>query len=225
MIRTSLNNQLHDIFRLDKFSSNVFQIEIEKINQANPIHKKGSKQDPGNYRPISLTSVPCKVLESLIRDELMQHLITYGLISDHQHGFRPRRSCSTQLVVTLDAWSKLLENSTPLDVIYLDFKKAFDSVPHKRLLCKLKGYGVSGKLYSWIETFLSGRYQQVSIGGCFSDTVPVTSGVPQGSVLGPLLFLMYVNDLPEVVDCPIKLFADDTKLYSGVSTDSDALSM
>ena len=190
-----------------------------------PIHKKGSKQDPGNYRPVSLTSVPCKVLESLIRDELMQHLVTYGLISDDQHGFRPRRSCSTQLLVTLDAWSKLLENSTPLDVIYLDFKKAFDSVPHKRLLCKLKGYGVSGKLYSWIEAFLCGRFQQVSIGGCYSDMVPVTSGVPQGSVLGPLLFLMYVNDLPEVVDCPIKLFADDTKLYSGVSTEGDALSM
>lgn len=198
---------------------------IWKQAQVVPIHKKGSKQDPGNYRPVSLTSVLCKVLEALIRDEVLQHLITYGLLSEDQHGFRPGRSCSTQLLATMDDWSRWLEDSTPLDVIYLDFRKAFDSVPHMRLLCKLKSYGISGKLYSWIESFLSERCQQVSIGGCCSSMVPVTSGVPQGSVLGPLLFLLYVNDLPEAVNCPVKLFADDTKLYSGIASESDALSM
>ena len=198
---------------------------IWKQAQVVPIHKKGSKQDPGNYRPVSLTSVLCKVLEALIRDEVLQHLITYGLLSEDQHGFRPGRSCSTQLLATMDDWSRWLEDSTPLDVIYLDFRKAFDSVPHMRLLCKLKSYGISGKLYSWIESFLSERCQQVSIGGCCSSMVPVTSGVPQGSVLGPLLFLLYVNDLPEAVNCPVKLFADDTKLYSGIASESDALRM
>ena len=190
-----------------------------------PIHKKGSKQEPGNYRPVSLTSVACKVLESLIRDALMEHLDTHSLLSVEQHGFRPRRSCSTQLLETIDAWSKLLDEGTALDVIYLDFRKALDSVPHKRLLCKLRSYGVSGKLLSWIEAFLSGRSQQVSLGGCHSSMIDVTSGVPQGSVLGPLLFLIYVNDLPEVVSCPIKLFADDTKLFSGMSSRNDALKL
>ena len=187
-----------------------------------PIHKKGDKQNPGNYRPVSLTSVPCKVLEALIRDALMQHLVTHDLLSEHQHGFRPRRSCSTQLIETIDAWTKMLDDNTPVDAVYLDFRKAFDSVPHRRLLNKLRSYGVSGKLLSWIESFLSERTQQVTIGGCHSTMVPVTSGVPQGSVLGPLLFLIYVNDLPDVVSCSVKLFADDAKLFSGISTDSQA---
>ena len=199
--------------------------EVWKLGKVVPIYKKGDKHNPGNYRPVSLTSVSCKVLESLIRDALMQHLTTHGLLSDAQHGFRPKRSCSTQLLATIDAWSRMLEEGTAVEVVYLDFQKAFDSVPHRRLLCKLGCYGVSGKLLSWIEAFLSERWQQVTIGGCDSSLVPVASGVPQGSVLGPLLFLLYVNDLPDVVSCPVKLFADDTKLFSGVSNDRDAAAM
>lgn len=187
-----------------------------------PIHKKGDKQLPENYRPVSLTSVPCKVLESLIRDELMRHLDSHGLLSEHQHGFRPRRSCSTQLLEALDDWTRMMDRKIPVDVVYLDFRKAFDLVPHKRLLFKLHRCGVSGKLLSWIEAFLSGRTQQVTIGGCRSNSVPVTSGVPQGSVLGPLLFLLYVNDLPEAVSCSVKLFADDAKLFSKIATELEA---
>ena len=198
---------------------------VWKLGKVVTIFKKGDKHCPGNYRPVSLTSVSCKVLESLIRDALMEHLTTYRLLSDEQHGFRPKRSCSTQLLAIIDAWSRMLEGGTSVEVVYLDFQKAFDSVPHNRLLYKLGCYGVAGKLLSWIEAFLSNRWQQVTIGGCQSNLVPVASGVPQGSVLGPLLFLLYVNDLPDVVSCPVKMFADDTKLFSGVSTDSDAAAM
>ena len=190
-----------------------------------PIFKKGDKQNPGNYRPVSLTSLPCKILESLIRDEMMHHLTTNDLLSDDQHVFRPKRSCSTQLLESIDNWSKLLEDSKPVDVVYLDFKKAFDTIPHKRLLNKLRSYGISGKLLAWIESFLSERRQQVTLGGHRSNLVPVVSGVPQGSVLGPLLFLLFVNDLPDAVDFPIKLFADDAKLFSGVSAERDAVAL
>ena len=181
-----------------------------------PIHKKGSKKEPGNYRPISLTCIPCKVMESLIRDELMEFLSSTDQISKHQHGFRPRRSCSSQLLETLEDWCRIIEQGDSVDVIYLDFRKAFDSVPHKRLLKKLCSYGISGKLLRWIEVFLSDRKQQVMVNGVHSDLVPVKSGVPKGSVLGPLLFLLYVNDIPSIVSCTAKMFADDTKIYTSM---------
>ena len=193
-----------------------------RVARVVPIHKKGDRQDPNNYRPVSLTAVPCKVLESLIRDQLMAYLTEQGLLSDHQHGFRPRRSCSTQLLEVLDAWTRELESANPVDVIYLDFRKAFDSVPHLRLLRKLQSYGISGKLLDWIRAFLIGRKQQVVLDGHQSEWADVASGVPQGSVLGPLLFLIYVNDLPENVHCDVKLFADDTKMYSCVSSAIEA---
>ena len=187
-----------------------------------PIHKKGSKSDPSNYRPVSLTAVPCKVMEALVRDELLKFLMENELLSCHQYGFRPGRSCSSQLIDVLDEWSRELECANPVDVIYLDFRKAFDSVPHQRLLSKLRSCGVSGKLLAWIECFLTRRKQRVIIDGTESDWANVTSGVPQGSVLGPLLFLIYVNDIPDAVQCTVKLFADDTKLYSRVRSPADA---
>ena len=182
-----------------------------------PIHKKGSKNLPENYRPVSLTSVVCKVLESIIRDQLMDFLVETGQISRHQHGFRPRRSCNSQLLEVIEDWSSLMEEGKRIDAVYLDFKKAFDAVPHKRLLRKLQAYGVAGKLLRWIQAFLSGRRQRVRVRVCYSQWSPVTSGVPQGSVLGPLLFLIYINDMPDVVSSAIKMFADDTKVYRNVS--------
>ena len=182
-----------------------------------PIYKKGGRNVPGNYRPVSLTSIPCKIMESLIRDQLVEFLSSTGQLSRHQHGFRPRRSCSSQLLEVLEDWCKILEVGDPVDVVYLDFRKAFDAVPHNRLLRKLSSYGIAGKLLRWIEEFLSGRSQQVVVNGSHSDLAVVRSGVPQGSVLGPLLFLLFVNDIPSVVDCSVKMFADDTKLYRNVS--------
>ena len=187
-----------------------------------PIFKKGSKQHPGNYRPISLTAIPCKTIECIVRDELMAHLNRNGLLHDSQHGFRPRHSCVSQLLSTLEDWSTVVENGDPVDAVYLDFSKAFDSVSQKHLLRKLKTYGVTGRLLNWIRSFLSGRRQRVIVNGSISGWVDVTSGVPQGSVLGSLLFVLYVNDLPAAVQCNIKLFADDTKLYRSVRLASDA---
>ena len=127
-----------------------------------PIFKKGSKQHPCNYRPVTLTAVPCKVLESLVRDQLMEHLTRTNQLSGAQHGFRPKRSCCTQLLETLDDWTSILEEGDPIDALYLDFSKAFNSVPHQRLLLKLRSCGVGGKLLDWIEAFLSGRRQRVT---------------------------------------------------------------
>ena len=196
-----------------------------KLGRVVPIFKKGDRHDPTNYRPVSLTSVACKVLESLIRDELMQHLVDAQLLSQCQHGFRPRRSCATQLLEVLDEWSRAMENHQAVDVLYLDFQKAFDSVPHQRLLHKLSCYGIRGKLLKWIEAFLTARRQYVVLNGQSSDWTEVSSGVPQGSVLGPLLFLVYVNDMPEVVHSSMQMFADDTKLYSMVNSPHEAVSL
>ena len=187
-----------------------------------PTFKKGSKHDPCNYRPISLTSIPCKILEAIVREEIMDHLSTHQLLSPDQYGFRPKRSCAAQLLHTLEDWSRMIEDGNTVDAIYVDYRKAFDAVPHQRLIAKLKTYGISGKLLEWIKTFLSGRSQQVVINGVCSDEAPVPSGVPQGSVLGPLLFVIYVNDMPDVTESPMKVFADDTKIYQ-VSAESSKL--
>ena len=209
--------------------ANVFQKSLAcgrlpqdwKLGSVTPIFKKGDRSLPGNYRPVSLTSVPCKVLESLIRDQLVEHLSATGQLSKDQHGFRAKRSCTSQLLEVLEEWTTTMENGDPLDAVYLDFRKAFDSVPHQRLLNKLRACGVAGKVLDWIQSFLTGRHQQVIIGGHKSPWSPVLSGVPQGSVLGPTLFIAFVNDMPNVVDSSIKIFADDTKLFRKVPTTQD----
>ncbi len=176
-----------------------------------PVFKKGAKSDPGNYRPISLTSVVGKLLERLIRQCLMDHLKQHNLLSDSQFGFRNGRSCQLQLLHVLDSWTEDLDQGLNVDILFFDYSKAFDTVPHKKLVTKLKAYGITGNLLSWISDFLTNRRQCVVINGSHSNWVPVKSGVPQGSVLGPILFLLFVNDLPSVTTNPLWLFADDTK--------------
>ena len=184
-----------------------------KMANITPIFKKGKKSDPLNYRPISLTSVPCKVMEKIIRDKIMNHLESKNLLSRHQHGFRSKCSCLTQLLEYLSEIHDALDNGKPVDAVYLDCQKAFDKVPHKRLIAKLRAYGISGKILKWIENFLSGRTQRVVIDGILSDPLPVLSGVPQGSVLGPLLFLVFIIDLLDGIYSGGKIFADDSKLF------------
>ena len=190
-----------------------------KLGQVVPIYKKGPRNDPSNYRPVSLTSVTPKVLESLVRDALFQHLSETGQLTECQHGFRPGRSCATQLLCALEDWTLQMEGGQPVDVAYLDFRRAFDSVPHLRLLRKLHDMGVRGTLLEWLRSFLTERKQRVVVNGSVSDWTVVGSGIPQGTVLGPVLFIAFVNDLPGCIESSCKLFADDTKVYVGAGTE------
>ena len=135
------------------------------------------------------------------------------MMSNCQHGFRQKRSCITQLLNVIEDFTRMIDDGKSIDVIYLDFRKAFDSVPHERLFRKIKSYGITGNLYNWIRCFLSDRKQRVIVNGEMSAFRNVISGVPQGSVLGPLLFILFVNDLPDTITSTCKLFADDTKIY------------
>ena len=190
-----------------------------------PLFKKGEKHVCANYRPVSLTVILCKVLESFIRDEIMHHMEKYNLFTTHQHGFRQKHSCVTQLLEVVEEWSDTLERGGNVDCIYLDFAKAFDTVPHQRLLTKLDAYGVTGQVLRWIESFLYNRKQQVRVGSACSSWSDVKSGIPQGSVLGPVLFLVYINDLPDALENVVKLFADDTKVYRTIDDDKDSTSL
>lgn len=147
----------------------------------------------------------------------MSHCTDNNVFSESQFGFRERRGCVLQLLKVFNDWSLAVDSGLSVDTIYLDLQKAFDTVPHKRLLLKLKKIGVAGNVLKWIENFLSDRKQRVTINGAKSDWTNVTSGVPQGSVLGPLLFIIYINDLPNNVKAHCKLFADDAKLYKEIA--------
>ena len=174
---------------------------------------------------MSLTSVACKMMEKLVRNEVMAHMTRNNLLSSLQRGAVHGRSRTTQLLEVLDKWTEAIEQGDSVDAIYLDFAKTFDTVPHQRLLVKLAGYGIGGKVLQLIAAFLEGRRQRVLINGSKSSWSPVTSGIPQGNVHGPMLFVCYVNDMPGVVDSPIHMFADDTKIYRQMTAQSDQVAL
>ena len=187
-----------------------------KDAHVSPIFKKGKQNQTTNYRPVSLTSVVCKVTESIIKDHIMEHITRNELMTNAQHGFIPGRSCSTQLIACLETWTEILDRGSSMDSIYLDFSKAFDSVPHQRLARKLESFGIKGQVLEWLKNFLSDRRQKVRINEEESDWEKVLSGVPQGSVIGPILFIIFINDMPEAVQSFIELFADDAKVFAEV---------
>ena len=193
-----------------------------KSAQITPLFKKGDRSKASNYRPVSLTSICSKVMEHIIHSHIMGHFDQYHILHDAQHGFRKRRSCESQLLLTVQDLAKGLDEKSQIDAILLDFSKAFDKVPHQRLGLKLDNYGVRGNILNWIKSFLTDRSQSVVCEGERSSQAPVLSGVPQGTVLGPLLFLAYINDMPTSIDSTIRLFADDALVYKTVKTTKDA---
>ena len=218
-----LSSELSPILT-DIFQASLDQGELpSKWKEANihGVFKKGKKEECENYRPISLTCIACKVLEHIVHSHVMKFLEANNILVDSQHGFRQKRSTVTQLLSTIHEISSSLNQKKTSHLAILDFTKAFDKVPHERLLLKLFHYGIDGKINIWIRNFLTFRVQQTVCDGTQSPTQLVTSGVPQGTVLGPLLFLLYVNDLTDNLECSARLFADDCLLYIPITTTDD----
>ncbi|CAB3382996.1 Hypothetical predicted protein [Cloeon dipterum] len=194
-----------------------------KCAAVTPIPKDGEKSDLRNYRPISVTSLVGKLLEKHVRNQLAGFLDTNKALPDNQHGFRERRSCTTMLLRTLDSWTAAIDKNSGghVHAIFLDWAKAFDKVPHQRLLSKLQHHGIDGAALEWLKNFLVGRSQFVRFGGARSEPCVVSSGVVQGSVLGPLLFNVYVSDLPAVVKTNLVQYADDCTIFREVTSQDD----
>lgn len=192
-----------------------------------PIYKKGDKTDPNNYRPISLTCTMCKLMESVIKQQLMSYLLENNIITTHQHAFMAKCSTTSNLLECTHDWLMSLNATNTTDVVYIDFSRAFDSIVFSKLIFKLHCYGIAGKLLKWIECFLHDRFQCVVIEGKFSSVASVDSGVPQGSVLGPLLFLLFINDIDSVCSAStmLQLFADDCKLFSVTTLINSSVSL
>ena len=191
-----------------------------------PVYKKGSKASVENYRPISLTSLVMKIFEKMIRDELMMRC--ESMLGKSQHGFLPNKSCTTQLINFADNVSQALNQSIRTDIVYFDFAKAFDSVNHDIILRKLKyRFKIDGTMLKFLVNYLKDREQCVQIAGKKSKNAHVRSGVPQGSILGPLLFVLFIDDMPDVIskDTHIALYADDTKIWRQIRTWQDHIAL
>lgn len=192
-----------------------------KIGKVVPLHKSGNRHSPLNYRPISLTSIPCKIMEHVLYSHICNFLEFNCFFNSAQHGFRRSFSCETQLLHFTHSLHTYLDSNSLVDCIFLDFAKAFDKVNHVLLMTKLAALNLDPQLLLWLEHFLNNRSQYVTLNGFDSQLNEVTSGVPQGSVLGPLLFLIYINDLSNHVSSSMHLYADDCVIYRQIRCDDD----
>ena len=223
-----LLNKLSDIMSIPLAKIYNTSLTTGKVPQAwkegvvTAIYKnKGRRSCAANYRAITLTSIVCKVLEKIIVELVEDHLKRNNLKTSKQHGFTPKKSTTTNLIEALNIWSEALSHGLPVDIIYLDYEKAFDKVPHHRLILQLSKFGITGNILSWIQDYLHNRTQKVRVNGSFSKTSSVKSGVPQGSVLGPALFLIFVADVADIIQNFISLYADDSKLFSYILDSHD----
>ena len=214
---------LRDIFQRS-IDTGVLPDDWRKAN-ISCAYKKGDKHRAENYRPISLTSVCCKLLEHIVYRHLMSHLQHHSILTPLNHGFRAGHSCVSQLLTTVHDLLRSYDKKKQVDVMILDFSKAFDTVPHDKLLSKLQSYGIDGNIHNWIKNFLVNRTMRVVLEGASSTETRVLSGVPQGTVLGPLLFLCHLNDLPDVVSSQVRLFADDCLVYREINSIHDQIKL
>jgi ribonuclease P/MRP protein subunit RPP40 len=191
-----------------------------KVSYISPIHKKGDPSCFSNYRPVALTCIPCRVMEAMIRDVMSSYLNEHNLISVKQHGFRKGHSTGLQILECVNDWTMAIESGKCIDVCYIDFSRAFDTVSIPKLLHKFAAYGFRGLLLNWLKDFLSDRTLRVKINNSLSGVALQTSGIAQGTSLGPLCFTLFINDLPSVMThCTCELFADDAKIYHSFSPD------
>uniref|UniRef100_A0A8C5PNQ6 Reverse transcriptase domain-containing protein n=1 Tax=Leptobrachium leishanense TaxID=445787 RepID=A0A8C5PNQ6_9ANUR len=208
----------------DSFLSGIVPEYWRKADMV-PIFKKGLKCMLAIYRPVSLTSVAGKVFEGLRRDNIQEFIGRYNVIGKNLYGFMKHRSCQTNLIAFYEEVSRSKDQEVAVDVIYLDFAKAFDTVPHKRLLFKLRKIGLDKNSCSWIENWIKDRVQRVFINGTFSRWTSVVSGVPRGSVIGPILLNLFISDLEIGIESHESVFADDTKLGKVIQSEQDVTSL